>query len=270
MKQYEAEVFSDFQKYANVVEAWALYDSIVISPTMYGTEQSIGGWFTSFVALGQQETHSFFKQRTEGIAGLQYCNQQSADSMDFAFMCDSIGLAIMAPAPNIESEASGDDGIGGDLLPSDDIIGHWFAADLPRHMGIQLKVQQDIRAEITAMHCPPGYGALGSGTAYPSQTTFAYGDIPFMTNAVCQGVPLLSNRYPLPSPIGIPRTSTIEGILHVSDYARNILRNVAGPRQYQFNSANGFPPYTYFDRRYVIQFSLFGQRLVQQRGQYHV
>lgn len=269
MKEFEREVFQDFKKFANVVEAWALYDSIIISPTLFGSEAGAGGWFTTFLAFGQQEQHSFFKTRTEGTAGLPYCNQQSADSMDFAFIADSIGLAVQSPAPDVEGRPNPGDGVPGDLDQQDDLISHWFSTDLPRHMGIQFKVQQDIRAEITAMHCPPGYGALGSGTAFPGQTTAAYGDIPFMSNAVTQGVPLLSNRYPLPSPIGIPRTATIEGILHVSEYARSILQGIIGPQQYQFNSDNGLPPYTFFGRRYILQFSLIGQRLVQQRGQYH-
>lgn len=268
MKPYEAEVFQDFKKYANVVEAWALFDTLVISPTLYGNEQN-NAWFNTFNDFGAQETHSFFKTRTEGTAGLQYCNQQSADSMDFAFIADSIGLAVQGPAPDIEGVAGVPDGAGGDLNNPDNIVSHWFSTDLPRHMAIQLKIQQDIRAEITAMHCPPGYGAVGSGTAFPAQSAGTFGDIPFMTNAVVQGVPLLSNRYPLPSPIGIPRTATLEGILHVSEYARQILTNIIGPQNYQFNSVNGAPPYTFFQKRYQIQFSLIGQRLVQQRAQYH-
>lgn len=269
MKDYEQQVFEDFEKYANVVEAWPLYDTIVICKEFYGQEQTAGGWFTTFVNFAAQETHSFFKTRTEGIAGLQYTNQQSSDSMDFAFIADSIGVAVIAPAPDRQGDAGQPEGIAGDLVDVDDLISHWFASDLPRHMGIQLKVQQDIRAEINCMDCPPGYGSIGSGTAYPMQSPLGHGDMSFMTNAVVQGVPLLANRYPLPAPIGIPRTATIEGILHVSEYARNVLSGTYGPRDFAFNTQNGLAPYTFFPARYMLQFSLIGQRLVQQRGQYH-
>ncbi len=269
MKDYEVEVFEEFEKYANVVEAWPLYDTIIVCRQFFGQEQSVNGWFSSFVTFGAQETHSFFKVRTEGTAGLQYTNQQSSDSMDFAFIADSIGIAIQAPAPDRQGDSGAPDGTAGDLVFADDMISHWFASELPRHMAIQLKVQQDIRAEVNCMDCPPGYGALGSGTSFPMQGPLGFGDIPFMTNSVVQGVPLLSNRYPLPSPIGIPRTATIEGILHISEYGRNILANTYGPRDFQFNTQEGTPPYTYFPARYMIQFSLLGQRLVQQRGQYH-
>lgn len=269
MKPYEQEVFQEFKQFANVVESWALYDSILICSNFYGGEVGVRGWFTSLQGFGQQETHSFFKTRTEGIAGAQYCNLQSADSLDFAFVADSIGLAIMAPAPNTAGEPSDPDGTAGDLAGADEGISHWFQAELPEHVGIQLKIQQDIRAEIQGMSCPPGYGPIGGGAGFTSQVQPGHGDIPFLTNVVTQGVPLLSNRYPLPQPIGIPRTATIEGILHLSEYARNVLTNVGGPRQFAFNSADGLPPYIFFPQRYVIVLSLFGQRLVQQRAQYH-
>jgi hypothetical protein len=268
MRQYEAEVFEQFEKFANVVEAWALYDTIAISPTLYGSEKN-AGWFNDFVTFGQQETHSFFKTRTEGLVGLPYTNQQSSDSMDFAFIAHSIGLAIWAPVPNIEGEPGQPEGGAGTLADPDALIGHWFAADMPRHMGVSFKIQQDIRIELPALHCPPGYGVSGGGTAFPGITSVAYGDIPYMSASACQGVPLLSNRYPLPYKIGIPRTSTIEGIIHLSEYARYVLTAVLGPRSFQFNSDSGVAPYTFFQKRYMIQLSLIGERLVQQRGQYH-
>ncbi len=272
MKPEERQVFQDFKRYANVVEPWALYDSIIVCSDFYGSEANVGGWFPTFNAFGSQETHSLFKTRTEGTAGLAYSNQQSADSMDFAFIAHSVGLAIQVPAPNIEGELdSQGEGVVGDVRNPDALLSHWFGADLPRHMAIQFKVQQDIRAEIQALMAPPGYGAMGSGVAFQATSDVSpqYGDIPYMQYSISQGVPSLSNRYPLPAPIGIPRTATIEGILHVSEYARSVLTAVLGPRDFTFNTVDGDVPYTFFPRRYVIQFSLIGERLVQQRAEYH-
>jgi hypothetical protein len=271
MLNEERKVLAQFSQYANVVEPWALYDSIIICSDFYGNESSVPGWFTTYAAFSQQETHSFFKSRTEGTAGLQYTNMQSSDSMDFAFVAHSIGIGVLSPAPNIEGELGGADGIAGEIENSDSLIGHFLAADLPRHMGIQLKIQQDIRAECAALHAPPGYGVVGSGVAYdfPNAVAPLHGDVPYMNFAVSQGVPALDNRYPFPEPIGIPRTATIEAVLHLSEYARWVLADVYGPRGFMFNSSDGAPPYTVFPRRYVIQVSLFGERLVQQRGQYH-
>jgi hypothetical protein len=268
MRPEEIKLVKQFELNPNVVEAWSIYDTICISPTLYGSEAN-AGWFNNLAAFGASETHSFFKQRTEGNVGLSYTNQQSSDSMDFAFVAHSIGLAVFVPVPNLEGTPSAPDGAGFALTQADAAIAHWFAADLPRHMGIQFKVQQDIRVELPTLHAPPGYGTTGGGTAFPGIVTLVYGEIPFMLTSVSQGVPVLSNRYPLPYKIGIPRTGSIEGVLHLSDYARNVLTSVTGPHQMQFNSDDGAIPYSYFQKRYMIQLSIIGERMVQQRGQYH-
>jgi hypothetical protein len=268
MRKYEQEVFEEFEKRANVAEAWCIYDTIAISKTLYGNEQN-AGWHTTWASFGGQERHSFFKRRTEGMVGAYYCNMQSADSMDFAFIMHSIGLSIFAPAPNVEGFATQPDGVVGDIGNFDHTNGHWFAADMPRHMGIEFKVQQDVRLELPALHCPPGYGASGGGVAFPQIAAVpAFGTRPVSTANVQQGVPLLSNRYPLPFRIGIPRTASIEAVIHLAEPARKILSALLGPQDMVFNSDDGAPPYNFFQKRYLVQVSLIGERLVQQRGQY--
>jgi hypothetical protein len=265
MREYEKEVFEEFKQYANVVETWSLYDSIVICPTLYGTEQN-ASWFTTFAGFSTRETHRFYKTRTEATVGPQYNNQQSSDSMDFAFKIHSIGLAIMGP-PFFECQPSEVDSDA--IVTVDAYLPQWFVAEFPYHCGIQLKVQQDIRVELPVVACPPGYGAIGGGVSSETPAIITHGDIPYVTNQSGSGVPVLSNRYPLPEPIGVPRTGQIEGILHVSEWARNTLANVTGPHQIVFNSDDGALPYNFEDARYIIQMSLFGERLVQQRAQYH-
>jgi len=266
----EAAVHKEFAKYANVVEAWPLYDSIVISRQFYGNEQGVDGWYTSFANFGAQETHKFFKVRTDSV-GQAYCNMQSADSMDFAFRLHSVGLAIWSPAPNMEGvvNVQDTDGVVQTIFGNDQAIGHWFAAELPNHLSISLKVQQDIKIELPGMGCPPGYGPIASGTANQLVDDPDYGEIPYNINSVVQGVPILENRYPLPTPIGIPRTASIEGRLTLSETARSVLQAVTGPQDFWFNSTDGLPAYTFFPKRYIITFSLFGERMIQQRGEYH-
>jgi hypothetical protein len=270
VREEEQKVFQEFKSPKNVAEAWSIYDTIAISSELYGAEQN-AGWFVDFQTFGQQEQQSFFKTRTEGLVGLPYTNQQSSDSMDFAFIAHSIGLAIWAPVPNTEADPTPEDGQPNDVRRFDAVNGHWFGAELPRHMGIQFKVQQDIRIELPALHAPPGYGVTGGGTAFPQLPAVGtFGEIPFCSSNTQQGVPLLNNRYPLPYKIGIPRTSSIEGILHLSQYARDILTTMGtAPQSFVFNSATGAAPYTFFQKRYMIQLSLIGERLVQQRAEYH-
>jgi len=266
MRDYEKEVFADFAKYANIVETWPLYDSIVICEQLYGTEANIPGWFTTFVAFGGRERHSFFKNRTDAVAGEAYCNHKNVDNMDFAYKIHSVGLEVTG-APGYEVQEPPDGGAEGN---HDFIIPQWFKTDFVRHCGIELQVQQDTRVELPAMACPAGVGPVGNGHGGQQlNAAGAFGEKAYITTQVTQGVPLLSNRYPLPEPIGVPRTGSIEGILHVSDWARTILQAITGPHFNAINSADGTSPFSFFFSRYVIRMSLFGERLVQQRGQYH-
>jgi len=269
IRKYEQEVFDEFAKPANVSEAWSVVDTIAISKNLYGNEVN-AQWHTSFQSFGQQERHSFFKQRTQGMVTAAYCNQQSSDSMDFAFVMHSIGLAIFGPPCGVNAVPGQPDGSGGQIDQADLTTTQWIMADLPRHIGLEFKVQQDVRIELPCLKAPPGYGVTGGGVAQGQLADApAFGSQPTNSIAVSQGVPILSNRYPLPFRIGIPRTASIEGIIHVSQLARTILQNLLGPQNIPFNSEDGTPPLTFFGQRYLIQLSLIGERLVQQRAQYH-
>jgi len=270
MREYEKPVFDEFKEFANVVEAWGIYDSIVICNQLYGSESTVPGWYQTFAAFGARERHSLFKNRTATTAGRPYNNMKNADTMDFAFVAHSIGLEITGP-PCYECQAVSQDGNGVDAGTVDAIVSQWFTSDFPRHCGIEFRVNQDTRVELPAVACPAGVGAVGGGASFDTTNAVApaFADQPFMTAQATQGVSLLSNRYPLPDPIGIPRTATIEGVLHISEWARNILQNITGPHQFMMNSTDGAVPLKFGYARYIVRMSIFGERRVQQRGQYH-
>lgn len=267
MREYEQQVFRDFKQYANVVETWPVYDSIVICNQLLGSEATVPGWYTTFANFGQRETHQFFKNRTDGTAGEAYCNQKNGDSMDFAYLIHSAGLEIMC-TPTYDVQIGDVDGIGEIVTSIDEALPQWWRADFPWHVGLQLKVQQDIRWESPAMGAPAGVGAFGSGVAFNQAFPSTYGEVPYMISQTTQGIPLLNNRFPFPEPIGVPRTGSIEMIMHVGEWAREILQNITGPHEFVINN-NGVAPFNHYYSRYVIRASLFGERLVQQRAQYH-
>lgn len=252
--------------YTNVAEGWGLYDTLCICGTNYGQE-SAQGFFRSFVNFAGRETHSFFKQRTEGNIGLAYTNKQSADSMDWPYTIYSIGCRFFSPVTkNLGSV------VEGGWTEWESSIAHWWEAEMPRHCALQFKVNEDIILEAPCMALPSGYGPVNGGTSYEhenvyeDQATEVYGPV---SNVVTnQGVPELTNRFKFTShPIEVAKMNTIEAILHVSTYARNILLNSAGPLSYVFkNSEGGLDS---FYSRFGIQISLMGKRSVQQRGQYH-
>jgi len=264
----------------NVAESWPIYDTLCVCNTFYGSESTEQGWFTSFANFAGKETHSFFKQRTEGNIGLQYTNKQTVDTMDFAYEAYSMGISFFAPSTRLLGLLT-----GGAFLTIDQGSAHWWETELPRHCAIQLKVQQDIVAEMPCMMSSPGYGPQGSGAASEHENIASVspngtvqGAFPAVMNFnMTQGVPSISNRWRFPKKIQIPRTATVEAILHVGDYARGVLQNLgpvgapAGPLNYVMPSAvaNGATTWKEFPARFGIQFSLIGKRLVQQRAQYH-
>ena len=262
---------------ANVAEAWPIYDTLCVSNTFYGSESIALGWFNTFGAFAAKESHSFFMGRTLGQIGLQYTNKATVDRVDFAY--DAFSLGVRFVAPGVRTLGQLDNGV---LVYEDNFSAHWWESELPSHCAIQLKVQQDIVAEGPAMMFSPGYGASGSGAAFdheeapqqgPNGVVNAY--YPQCMNwSMTQGVPAFSNRFSFDDPIGIPRTGSVEVILHVSEYARHLLTNIGGalgagtgPLNYIFNSA--YDTLSEFPARYGIQVSLMGVRYVQQRAQYH-
>lgn len=258
-------------EFMNVPESWPLYDTICLCQNLYGSEAD-KGFFTSFANFAQKETHSFFKGRTEASVGLEYCNKQSEDNMDFPFIAYSFGVSFFSTGVRPLSNYAH---AGAWLLGLDAGMAHWWETEFPRHCAIQLKVQQDIVAELPCMACPPGYGPVGGGASF-EHGQINYEDAvnpdywPVANMSVTQGVPQLNNRWWFRQKIEIPRTATIEAVLHVSDIARYMLNQADGPGHYALQVVGGTPQDpNYFPARFGIQVSLMGKRLVQQRAQYH-
>lgn len=267
------------EQFKNVAEPWVLYDSLVICPSdgMKGSEQNTTGFYTTYSTFGQQQKHTFFKSRTEGMVGLEYTNMQSADSMDFAMEVYSIGLAFVAPGVRVQGEIS-----AGDITSIDAGVNHWFDTELPRHCSISLKINQDILCELPAMQCSPGYGMTGGGASFAHNAYQLGVDsnyLPVMNFTCTQGAPYIKNRFQftkrdeqtgeiVPNPIKIPRTASVEMILELSDTAMAQLQSFNGPYNYISNNSNGSAIVAY-PQRSIVQASMAGKRLVQQRAQYH-
>lgn len=261
------------REFMNVQESWPIFDTLLVSQDFAQSSSDIAqGWQPSFGAFANQETYSFFKQRTEGSADLAYTNKQSADTMDFAFELYSIGVSFFSPGVRTLGTL-----VAGDWTDIfDSTSAHWWEAELPRHCAIALKVNQDIVCELPCMAASPGYGPHGGGASFEHpQVSFQAdpvnpGTFAVLNMAMTAGVPNIQNRWKLKK-IGIPRTATVEAILTVSAEARAILSNMAGPLSYIFpaDDQDGAPPYTSTHSCFGIQVSMLGKRMVQQRGSYH-
>lgn len=267
----EKEVMEAFRSFQNVAESWELHDTVLICNRFYGQEQTTPGWFLTVDDFISQETHSFFKSRTEAMAGAAYCNQQSADNMDFAFVCYSIGITFFAPCISPLCSYNSETHV---MEKIDPVLAQLFTFDLPRHCAVQFKTNQDVRMEAPCYAVPPGYGPVGGGASSELEVTDTLyaNQFPTIVFAGTQGVPVLRNRFKLPVPIGIPRTATVEGVLFVSEYGRYLLDDAYGPTYIPFEEYAYPSPVNreYHPARFGVQMSLLGKRLVQQRGQYHV
>lgn len=268
----------------NVGESFCLYDTMVVSDQFVGSEANVRGWFRDFPTMGQQERHTFFKDRTEALASLAYCNKQTSDLLDFAFEAYSVGVQFRAPTIRNLGDRSATRYI--DTFNWSTQVGHFWEVELPRHCSIEFKIQQDSVLELPCMAASPGYGPVGGGCSFahdqiseiPGQNGSPLAGFykPVMHAAITQGVPQLSNRFAFKEPKQIPRNAPIECIVTVSEVGRWMLQNLPGWWYYKFNDATHPTPanpglnYRDFPSRFMIQVSLFGRRLVQQRGQYSV
>lgn len=247
----------------NVLEPWAIYDTILISHDFYGTEESVQGWFTTMAGFAARDRHTFFKGRNEAVCGSAYNNMQTMDKLDFAFHCFSIGLRFFGACSMIEEVALG--GVNQMQLSP------FFMYDLPLHTGIDFKVGQDGKYEGNSYMSPAGYGSQAMGIGNGKDAYTAGLGYPTAIQAGSQGSPRKKNRFQFDSPIPIPRNETIEATLFIAETMTQFMVNMAGPWQ------NGSAYWTgaaldkemYFTR-YGIQMSLYGVREVQQRGQLHV
>jgi hypothetical protein len=228
------------EPYLNVAESYPIYDTIIICSELYGKEKSINGWFTTFRDFARDEKHTFFKSRTIGNSHLAYTNMDSVDTIDFAFKAFSIGVRFFAPC----SQEGFNTPVVSPTSQNENVIPFWLF-DLPKHVGIDFRVQQDTIVENTCLATPPGYGPRGGG-----------------------------GTMPLPDTVEIARNTAIEANLYLSPYARYIVGEWIGPNLWVLldEEQAGEPleeDFIGLVTRFGIQVSLYGYRMVQQRGQYH-
>lgn len=289
----------------NVSEIWPVYDTLIVSQFLHGAESKTPGWFGATLAnptarpieeFASRDKHIFFKSgRTEGNSHLAYNNQQSSETMDFAYRLYSLGIRFWGPVSAMEGGYWSADTTYRELRYINSYLAQFWKTDLVRNCGIDFKVEQDTIVEGPCFTCPPGHGHTASGVAWSDPVTPVLDVIPTaagndqliqypqMINVVSQGIPVIGNRFNFSPPLEIPRGALIEANVYLSQYARYVLHDVQGPMSYLFNRVCArihdleegetdileTNPLTWFGCRYGITVSLIGERLVQQRGQYH-
>ena len=210
--------------------------------------------------------------------------------MPYPFEAYSLGVAWFGNALSLDDCM---DRRGG--ADTEEICQHIFQSDLPRHSSISFKVNQDERFRAPCLIASPGYGPVGGGAAHGSLSDLKYAggypapapyepptidwkfpagypvDCSRMNVITTQGVPLRGVRWPFPVPIEIPKRASISAVVTISDYGRQLLAVMSGPggvisSAFPDSSTDNTTPRSGYAG---IQVTLYGKRLVQQRGEYH-
>lgn len=256
------------QEYANVRESWMLYDTVAVSlAPPYGTPDYPNGWFPNWLTMGAATEISFFNVRNRRI-GLSYNNQDARDQIPYAFRARSIGISFWAtPITEFEGLPS-----AGNCLP-EDCTHHVFTHDLPRHASLTFQVAQDEILKTTALMAPGGYGPVGGGYMRGQPSSYFDQGFDVALGVATQGESRLTNRWVFPVPIDIPRNASLSAKIRFSEYGRQLLQAFPQQNPWYAGGLGGDSNESGEIQMPVsagIQISLIGDRLVQQRGQYHV
>lgn len=241
-------------KYKNAVEDWPLYDSILIASNA-NTLYRGAGFFNSYQELSAPAQIPFFNVRNRSV-GVQYCNMDSANKMPYVYHLQSIGIAVEAPLASCARDAL-------PVAERTEASDLFFANDLINHLGFIFRVAQDEKMVTNARYLPSGEGIVGWG----GNQTETIGNQFLTSTTVTNGVATNENRYPLPTPISIPREENIEGSLILSPYAREALAKMIGPGDWPCISQSNIPDQK--PQAALIRITLYGVREVQQRNALH-
>lgn len=244
------------KNFNNAVESYAIYDSVQIRGSL-GSDAVAG--YSSYAALAARSKIPFFNVRNQGEVGLAYNNLDTKDQMAFAFHCYSIGLSFSAPVQCVTPAGA----LGGSHNPT---ASAQFVQAMPYHTGLRFKVQQDEKLLHTAHFAPEGAGPYGValGTDFTGGVVGTAGTASITSQT--SGQPLLTNRWPFPKPISIPRGATYSVELEFSEFGKELLGALPGPANMIFGSEGDLKT---VQGCALIRCSLFGAREVQQRNELH-
>ena len=260
--------------YQNVPEALTLCDTILIC----GYAKSLkwhDGYFGTFALAGQANSWPFFNVRNRNH-GLAYNNQDTRDTLAYAFEIYSIGVDFWAPAVIQQQQYFAPNGSAEAMLSYQNMSALWIC-DLPRHASIKFNVNQDEKLNATCCMVPPGMGPVGGGAGQGDFATLIpppFGGAPEVLSpmyaALTQGTPEITSRFKFPNPIQIPRRASITAVITLSEYGRQLLQTMTGPWYYKLlDKSEPATTAAYKWAAFGVTVSLQGKRLIQQRGAYH-
>lgn len=258
----------DSQGFMNVPEALTLYDSVLVGSRIPVLKFK-DGWFNTFAAAGASNSFPFLNVRNRNHH-LAYCNQDTRDQLPYAMEIYSIGIDFWPPYVQSQYQIVVPDGSNA-LIAYNNHSALW-QNELPRHANIKFFVNQDEILNQQVCMAPSGMGPVGGGVGQGQSqaANFLNGNYTAtpMLSMGSMGEASITNRWPFPNPIQVPRRASISAVVSLSEYGRQLLLNLPGPYNYILQDMLG-PSTLTKSCTYGITVSLTGKRLVQQRGRYH-
>lgn len=295
---------------ANVRNRIVLTDTVLISKWINQIADAPQGWFSNFADAGRAGSFSFFNVRNRSIglaynnqdARDQLPYGMRLKSIGVSFFgpgcasqftaCEYIETVEGPPAgPRWDSGSDEPENpTAADLVNREELHSAWWQADVPNHASLVLRTNQDERLKGPVVMFPPGYGPVGGGWGWGSPQSLTFDrespavdwSLPCsttITNRECvqSGVADMRQRWEFPVSIDIPRRANLEVVIDLSSYAREALQVQTGPHWWPWIDTltagiEDDPTATKSVKAatFGIQITLSGERLIQQRGQYHV
>jgi hypothetical protein len=247
-------------KFMNVPEAWQLYDTVLIGGSFSAVTPNTG-YFQGYATVGLQSEIAFFNVRNRAH-GMPYNNQDAIGVLPYVFYIYSIGVAFFSPSTSAYTVSVNPP------LGEETLVNRLWQTEIPKHISVVLKTNQDERLLTNALMVPPGYGPVGGGIGVGDlETEYGYPNIHHASYT--QGESMLINTWGFPTPLAIPRTANISVVLRLNSYCQNMLQQFTGPSHQPMRAVANDTTFFAADGCSGIQVFLKGKREVQQRGQYH-
>lgn len=292
----------------NVKEQIILTDTILVSKFVGQMTDRPSGWFGSFADAGAAGEFSFMNVRNRSI-GVAYNNQDARDQLPFGMRITSIGVKCFGPAAASQftaclNKGSTDtdrvpyaddvyvDPVPAELTNREELHTAVWEADLPNHLSLILRTNQDIRLRGPVAIFTPGFGAVGGGWGWGSPGDLeimgdggtpapaisreasgpSYGMFATNLETIQHGEADLRRRFPFPIPIDVPKRANLSITLKLSQYGKEMLKAMTGPYWYPMANAfsSGGLTKSVKAAMFGVDVTIKGERLVQQRGDYHV
>lgn len=257
--------------FTNVREDFDYYDSVLVYHDMAELSQQPPGWFATFGAFAAASRLNFFDVRNRANCDLAYCNVETRDMTAYAMLIDAISVSFWSPSNKMLRFAVGD----GTTPFWDGFQAAFWELDLPRHCSVILKVQQDERLKTTSFMCPSGGGPVAGGFGIVNEyvdfgANLHQASQRFPTPCgMSQGNPHITNQWPFPEPLQIPRRANLSVSIELNEYAKTVVSQYAPQACGYLFPALGELDDVWRPMPFGITVAISGKRLVQQRGQLH-